>query len=295
MGFFGIFKEAFKITFSWKKLFFQILLATILPLTILNLSDIQISDFIENHTYRDNKRARNIAHIVTKIVYGILTLLFYLLSTSCIVYAVSCFYTSKDTKFKKVIGVFPKVWGRLLVTCLLFFFILVVCTMVYLVLVLIFVARLDGNARLALIICFSIPYLIVFIYIAVVWNIAMVVSVLEKAYGITALKRSKKLIYGKIWVSIFILVALEIIFIGIIFALSLLVVDGRRALNLVGKIFVGIVCYLLMVIMFHFSLVTQAVIYFVCKAYHNEDMSNIAVHLDNSYVNLDTRGNAAPV
>ncbi|KAI3989713.1 hypothetical protein MKX01_009205 [Papaver californicum] len=264
MGFFGMYMDTCKITVSWFKLFSQIVLATILPLTILYLSDIQISDFILSHAYRNNEKAKWIAFGMTRFVYSILILIFYLFSTSSVTYAVSCFYTSKDPNLKRVVGVFPKVWGELM-------------------------GSFNGGARVAFIICLTVPYIIVLIYITTVWNVAMVISVLEKDYGRKALVKSMKLIKDKIWVSSSLFVALEIIFTGVILAFSLRVVNGMT-LNLVGKIFVGIVCYSLAAYLLHFYLVIQAVVYFVCKAYHNEDISNVSGHVDVSYANL-VRGN----
>ncbi|KAI3835913.1 hypothetical protein MKW92_025549 [Papaver armeniacum] len=289
LGFFGIYMDTCKFTVSWIKLCSQIFLATILPLTILYMSDIQLSYFIQNHTYQNNEKARWIAFGITKFVYLILSILFYLFSTSSVAYAVSCFYTSKDPNFKRVVGVFPKVWGRLLITFLLFFFILAICTIVYLGLLLGLMARLHGGARVALIICLSIPYIIVLIYITNVWNIAMVISVLEKDYGRKALVKSMRLIKGKIWVSSALFTVLAILFTAVIFGFVRRVVPGKTT-NLGVKIFVGIVCYVLAAYLLHFYLVIQAVVYFVCKAYHNEDVSNVAEHLDVSYGNL-IRGN----
>ncbi|KAI3850325.1 hypothetical protein MKW92_036135 [Papaver armeniacum] len=114
---------------------------------------------------------------------------------------------------------------------------------------------------------------------------AMVISVLETDHGKKALVKSSGLIMGKMRVSSAIVIALTISFTGVILAFSL-VLDGKKTLNLVGKTFVGIVCYLLSAFLLHFYLVTQAVIYFVCKSYHDEDISNVAAHLDNPYVNL---------
>ncbi|KAI3989714.1 hypothetical protein MKX01_009206 [Papaver californicum] len=288
MGYFGMFKEAFRITFSWRKLFSQILLATILPTTILYLSAIQISDFIQSHTYQNNKKAKWIVFGITKFIYSVLILFLYLFSTSSVVYSVSCFYTSKDTNFKKVISVFTKVWGRLLVTLLLFIFIMAIYSFVTLGSLVLFVSREFGSEGegaykvLAFLICMSIPYFVAYVYITIVWNIAMVISVLENDYGVKALVRSMKLIKGKIWVSSAIFITLEIVFAGLIIAFSLLVLDGK-ILNLVGNIFVGIVCYLLAAFMLHFSLVIQALVYFVCKAYHNEGILDVAAHLDVSY------------
>ncbi|XP_026437776.1 uncharacterized protein LOC113335993 [Papaver somniferum] len=289
MGFFGMYMDACKITVLWKKLFSQIVLATILPLTILYLSDIQISKFILGNTFQDNKRTKWIAFGITRFVYSILILIFYLFSTSSVVYSVCCFYTSKDPNLKRVVGIFSKVWGRLLVTFLLLFFILAICTTVYLGLILLFVASFHGRKVLAFIICLTIPYFIVFLYMTTVWNISMVISILEKDYGRKALVKSMRLIKGKIWVSSFIFIAVEVIFTGMSIGFYSMVL-GRKKLNLVGKIFVGIIWYLLSAYFLHFYLVIQAVVYFVCKSYHNEDISNVAAHLEVSHESF-VRGN----
>ncbi|KAI3850326.1 hypothetical protein MKW92_036136 [Papaver armeniacum] len=285
MGFFGMYMDACKITVLWKKLCSQIVLATILPLTILYLSDIQISDFILSHTFQNNKKTKWIVFGITRFVYSILILIFYLFSTSSVVYSVSCFYTSKDPNLKRVVGIFPKVWGRLLVTFLLLFFIMAICTTVYLGLILLFVSSFHGRKVLAFIICLTIPYFIVFLYMTTVWNMAMVISVLEKDYGRKALVKSMRLIKGRIWVSSFIFIAVEIIFTGMSVGFYSMVL-GRKKLNLVGKIFVGIIWYLLSAYFLHFYLVIQAVVYFVCKSYHGEDISNVAAHLEVSHENF---------
>ncbi|KAI3873974.1 hypothetical protein MKW98_001623, partial [Papaver atlanticum] len=281
LGFFDIYKEAYKITISWKKLFSQITLALILPLTILYLSDIHISDFIISKAYPNNVQAKWIVYGITSFVYLILILLLFFFSTSVIALCVSCFYTSKETTLKKVVCVFPKVWGRLLVMFLLLFLILGICAVAYLALIYWIAANFNGpegegrDKVLAFVICLSVPFFFGLVYITSVWNIAMVISVLEKSYGTKAMVKSMKLIKGKIW----------IIFAGITFTYSLLVVAGD-ILDLVGEVFVGIVCYLLATVLIHFSLVIQTVVHFVCKAYHNEDISNVAAHLDVAYVNL---------
>jgi hypothetical protein len=46
LGFFGIFKESFKIIFSWRKIFSQISLALIFPLSFIFLAHIQISQLL---------------------------------------------------------------------------------------------------------------------------------------------------------------------------------------------------------------------------------------------------------
>ncbi|KAI3926616.1 hypothetical protein MKW98_014263 [Papaver atlanticum] len=119
----------------------------------------------------------------------------------------------------------------------------------------------------------------------VVWNIATVVTVLEKDYGRKALAKSMRLIVGKIWVSCAVFSLLEIAFTGIIFTFVYLVVYGNK-MSLVGKVFVGIGCYLLMTIWIHFSLVVHTVVYFVCKSYHNEDISTVTTHSEVPVIQL---------
>ncbi|KAK7828719.1 hypothetical protein CFP56_029993 [Quercus suber] len=46
LGFFGVFKESFKIIFSWRRIFSQITLALILPLSFIFLAHIQISQLL---------------------------------------------------------------------------------------------------------------------------------------------------------------------------------------------------------------------------------------------------------
>lgn len=290
MGFFGMYKESFKVTFSRKKIFSQITLAILLPLTIILLSQIQVSYFIRN---RNNAKSRGIVSAITEIIYAILNLIFTLLSTSSVVYLVACIYTSRDVTFKGVIGVFAKVWGKLIVTFLWCLLIVVIYTGVAVGLFLWFFVsvndeRQGGNKVLIFGICLFVPFFIGLIYMENVWSVAIVMSVLENVCGRKALGKSMKLIRGKIFASSAVFLTLHIASAGVIFAFSLLVVYGFLS-SLVGKIFVGIACYLVLMVLIHFTLVIQTIVYFVCKSYHNEDVSNIAKHLDVGYANLGSQ------
>ncbi|KAI3849367.1 hypothetical protein MKW92_043645 [Papaver armeniacum] len=118
-----------------------------------------------------------------------------------------------------------------------------------------------------------------------VWSVAMVISVLDDNYGRKALEKSMKLIKGKVWVSSTVFLTLHFAMSCVIIAFSLLVVYGD-ILSLEHKIYVGIACSVLLMLLIHFTLVSQTIVYFVCKSYHNEDVSNIAKHLDVGYANL---------
>ncbi|KAI3849370.1 hypothetical protein MKW92_043648 [Papaver armeniacum] len=100
-------------------------------------------------------------------------------------------------------------------------------------------------------------------------------------YGRKALMKSMKLIWGKTVVSYVISLVLGIAFAGLGSTFVLLMVY-KKMRNVAGKVLIGIACYFLTIVLIHFTLVIQAVIYFVCKSYHNEDIANIAQHLEGS-------------
>ncbi|KAI3897415.1 hypothetical protein MKX03_025433 [Papaver bracteatum] len=123
----------------------------------------------------------------------------------------------------------------------------------------------------------SIPYYAGLLYMTLVWSTATVMSVLEKDYGRKAMIKSIKLIWGKTLVSYAVCLVLAIAISGIVYTFDQFVVNGKLS-SLTGRIFLGIACYLLMIVLLHFSLVIQAIIYFLCKSYHNEDIVNVVQH-----------------
>ncbi|KAI3947898.1 hypothetical protein MKX01_034563 [Papaver californicum] len=187
----------------------------------------------------------------------------------------------------------PKVWMRLMITFFWSFFIVFVYTglTVGLIVLLAFIIIEPVEAREILFLFLAgivaLTYLIGLVYIGAVWNLACVISVLEKIYGLKALKKSKNLITGRIWVSSVIFVMLEISFFGILGVFSGVIIHGS-SVGIFGKVVLGIFCYSLMTILIHFYLVIQTMIYFVCKSYHHENIerSGLAEHLEACYVRL---------
>ncbi|RZC64490.1 hypothetical protein C5167_008186 [Papaver somniferum] len=297
MGVFAIFKEAFKIIVSQNIIYSQITLAVLVPLTILYLSQVYMLYLIQDKTYQYIKTSRLGAYdygiIISVFINTIIASFFSLFLTSNAVYATTCFYTSRDITFKKVIGVFPKVYKRLYVTLLWCFYMLRVYTMAGVASLWYFLgikgAQGEGwkQVCLMLIFCLSIPFLTGLVYMTSIWNIATVIAILEEDYGKKALLKSMKLIRGKIRVSCVVFLLLEITLIGILSTFILLVAHECIS-SVIGTIFAGIVCCSLMTFVVHFSLVTRTVIYFICKAYHNEDIRNINPFPDVSYVSLVT-------
>ncbi|KAI3872748.1 hypothetical protein MKX03_028929 [Papaver bracteatum] len=300
MGFFGIYKEAYRITVSWNKILSQISLAMLLPLTILSLSEIPISNFIRKKTYHrhDDKTRWMVCSIINRFVYMIFVLGLSIFSASSVAYVVACFYTSKDITFKKAVGVFPKVWGRLMITFLWWFVVVLVYTTVAALLYFWFFTSQNGFEvdipkvkNLLVISVISVPFFAGLVYLILVWSITTVISVLEMDYGRKALMKSMKLIWGKTVVSYGIFLVLGIAFVGLGSTFVLLMVYKKMG-NVAGKVLIGIACYFMTIVLIHFTLVIQAVIYFVCKSYHNEDIANIALHLQGSRASSDREKDA---
>lgn len=146
-----------------------------------------------------------------------------------------------------------------------------------------------------------IPYLIGAMYISLVWYLASVTAILENISGIEAMKKGKDLLKGKLWISFFTYVTLQICYSGTLSVFSSLVVHGHGGcLAVVGRVILGIFCLVLLVMFLHFGLVIQTIIYFVCKSHHKEniDKSSLADHLDGyhhgDYVPLSSNENVQP-
>ena len=301
LGFIGIIKESFKIIYSWRKIFSQITLALILPLTFVFLAHIEFSDFVffkilRNEEKLDRTRTGTpsyekltdvissewIVFWLLKVAYFTFLLIFSLLSTSAVVYAVACVYTAKPVTFRRVLSVVPKVWKRLMVT-FIWIFIIVFCYNVIAIGVFTLWVFSIGNTKFGIVLLpfLLVIYLIGFVYLSVVWHLASVVSVLEDMYGIQAMVKSKNLIKGKMGVAVAIFLVLNVCFFVIQMAFENLVVLGFP-MSGPSRFLLAIVFFLLLFKLILFGLVIQTVIYFVCKSYHHEniDKSSLSDHLE---------------
>ncbi|KAI3903650.1 hypothetical protein MKW98_032304 [Papaver atlanticum] len=188
LGFYGIYKEAYNITASSRKIFSQITLAFILPLSFICLAQTKISDLLFPIVMQ------NAAFYRFKVLYHIFLLVLSLLSTSAVVYTSACAYTFTEITFNKVVSVVPTVWKRLMITFLW-------------ATVIMFLYNLFA--------------------ILVIWHLASVVSVLEESYGYKAFLKSKALIKGKMLIAFVVFIKLEISFMVVLFAFENLVAHGR--------------------------------------------------------------------
>ncbi|KAJ7965447.1 Polyadenylate-binding protein 1-B-binding protein [Quillaja saponaria] len=254
LGVFGIYKEAYKIIFSWKKIFTKITLTLILPLTFIFLAHIEISHVIFkkiitneedlSETKEGTTKYKNLSDMISsewttlwlfKLVYFTFLLIFSLLSTSAVVYTIASIYTGRDVSFKKVMSVVPKVWKRLMVTFLctfIAFFAYNVLTFLVIFLWAFTIGIRKGG--IAIFVVIVILYIIGFVYLSIVWHLATVVTVLEDSYGIQAMLKSKELIKGKMGLALIITLKLSFSFFIVQFAFEKLVVHGWR-LGMIGE------------------------------------------------------------
>ncbi|XP_050364228.1 uncharacterized protein LOC126782914 [Argentina anserina] len=306
LGIFGICKESFKIIYNWRKIFSQITLTLILPLSFIFLAHIEISNIllnriIYNENILDEKRGADSAarDVITKewatywlfkAAYFTLMLIFGLLSTSAVVYTIACVYTAREITFKKIMSVVPKVWKRVMITFVCTFLAFFLYNLVAIVVLIVwFVANGTRDSAAGTIFGFFllIIYIIGFVYMTIIWQLASVVSVLEEMRGIKAMVKSKKLLKGNMWMATIIFFTLNVLAAAIQFAFQVLVVSrDRPTFGMIGRIGFGVLCLLLLFKLILFALVIQTVLYFVCKSYHHEniDKSALSDHLEVIYL-----------
>lgn len=301
LGLCGIYMESCKIIFTWRKIFTRITLTLILPLSFIFLIHIEVSNLLASKlgatvvemdeaqvgspTYNKLTQLASkewTAFLVFKAIYFTFLLIFSLLSTSAIVYTIACIYTGRNVEFRKVMSVVPRVWKRLMATFLSIFLGMICYNMIAIV-ILIFWALSFGSTDLAVLVLLLLLglYVVGFVYMTIVWQLACVVSVLEEDCGLKAMIKSRELIRGKIGVAVVIFFKLNTALVLIELAFRVLVVDGNSS-GLVTRIGYGILCFLLLFLLFLFGLVVQTVLYFVCKSYHHEniDKSALSDHLE---------------
>ncbi|KAL8226413.1 hypothetical protein R6Q57_016245 [Mikania cordata] len=301
LGFIGIFKESYKIIFSWRKIFSQITITLILPLTFIFLSHLEIStllfrdikhtEFEKEVTRPGTKRYDNLSDTLSselitlwlfKIAYFTIFLILSLLSIAAVVYTIASIYTGRELTFKKVMSVVPKVWKRLMVTFLCMFLAFFIYNLLAAFVIVTCFFILPYNTFGAIIIyVVLIIYLMGYVYMAVIWLLASVVSVLESSYGFKAMTKSKDLIKGNrvVAISVFVLLYLSLALIQFLF--EALVVHGS-SLETWKRVGFGVLCFVLLLTFFLFGLVIETILYLICKSYHHEniDKGDLSNHLE---------------
>lgn len=309
LGLFDIYIEAYKVIYQWKKIFSQITLSLILPMSFIFLAHMEVyhlffsdlkhseSQLLHTHTgtAKYNKISDHIDSELTSlwlfiIVYFTILIIFSLLSTSAVVYTIASIYTSREVGFKKVMSVVPKVWKRVMVTFLCAFLCFFVYNLVsFFVLVIWFVMafstrdEIHGLANFIFVIM-AIVYVVGSVYLSVIWHLASVVTVLEDSSGVKAMLKSKDLLKGKMKIALVFFFKFNLALGVLNFIFKKFVVHGNHHMHLgmLYRVGIGLLCLLLLFTLMLFGLVIQTIIYFVCKSYHHEniDKSALSDHLE---------------
>ncbi|KAL8215642.1 hypothetical protein R6Q57_022479 [Mikania cordata] len=291
IGFFGIFNKSFKTIFSWKKIFTQITLAFILPFAIVFLSHMAISNRVfwriqnnslpyDTNDSREATTAEWLYYLLFTIAYFILLTVFSILATAAGVFTVASVYTGRDVNFRSVMKIIPKVWKRLFITFVFICIALVIYDAIVSIVMAIFRAVL-GFSSFSLIVMIIILILFAFglLYLSVVCQLASVVTVLENIHGRKALKKGKDLANGKKIVGMGIAFVLYAILVGLIIVYFLFVEYGHEVFQwaLIWRVLIGILCGIVLLMLFLVMIVSQTMLYLVCKSYHREAIDKLSL------------------
>ncbi|KAI3686095.1 hypothetical protein L1987_79765 [Smallanthus sonchifolius] len=297
IGFSGIFSQSFKTIFTWKKTFAQITLTLILPLAFTFISHMYISNQFFNqieknpyqlltgafdsyqsyyHTESTPADWRNY-FLFKSITIAAVTVLS-VLSTATVVYTIASVYTGRDVTYRKSMKVIPKVWKRLTVTFLCMLLTLFVYSLIASVLLFLCDVVLRFSVTYIFVwLAINILYIFGFMYLTTVWQVASVVSVLESSYGIKAVIKATDLMKGKRITALMISFMLSQFLVGVVYFFMALVVYNEADLVPVWQVMIGIICGILLVILFLVVMVTQTVLYLVCKSHHLEVIDPVSL------------------
>ncbi|KAF8026521.1 hypothetical protein BT93_F3110 [Corymbia citriodora subsp. variegata] len=300
LSLFGIYKESCNIILQWRKLFAQITLALVLPLSFIFLLHMKVSDALFSEITRDwmaldaknydklsDRIDRETAFfLLFKAAYFTFLLIFSLLATSAVVYTIASVYAGREVSFRKAMRVVPRVWKKLMAIFMMMFYLICIYNIGAVIFFITFQSiGSPENVRVAFYIVFGGFYLVGLVYLSMVWQLASVVAVLEEAsYMGHAINKSHALIKGKIWVVSLIFLKFNLLLVLIQLGFQNLVVHRNNTIStgITSRIAFGVLCCSLLCALILSELVVQTVVYFVCKSYHHEnvDKSALSDHLE---------------
>ncbi|ONM04939.1 hypothetical protein ZEAMMB73_Zm00001d032371 [Zea mays] len=276
-----------------RPLFARIAAAFALPLSALFLLHVAISHAFFTHIDSDDTALDASSpgtdtqrHLLSRLASDWLALLLFKSAYLLALLLLSLLSVVSDKRdaltFPRVLSVVPRVWRRLTATFLAAFALLFAY---HVVVVLVFIGLLvaaDNGSALAGLLAFLVvvAYLLGLGDLGVVWHLANVVSVLEDHKGFAVMRKSKDLIRGKLVTAGAIFFTLNVVFAAVELGFRAWVVRGSGAASsrlLLGLIMLVVRCCVVML-----ALVTQTIVYLVCKSYHHEslDNANISDHLE---------------
>lgn len=296
LGVFGVYKESWKLICSSRrnlKTLTFLTLSFLLPLSLvfllhMHLSSLSTSKIINltretdqindkhSESYHSFSHQLSIQWTIFWLIqlsYWAFLLLFSVLSTSTVVSAVASSYTAEPPTFQKAMTTVTKVWKRLTLTIMwtmgAFFTYNALAILVIVIIWTVTTGLETGWALVFVLVTLAILYIGGYVYLLAIWELASVVSVLELGVGggAAAMMRSMRLMKGKTWTAMFVMFNLKLVFVvwDIFFVVRL-----HRSMDAVTWT-KGSLTMLVSTLLCLFWLVSQTVLYFVCKSYHQHD------------------------
>ncbi|XP_024529919.1 uncharacterized protein LOC9660321 [Selaginella moellendorffii] len=306
LGFFGFFKESFKLLVRHARLMAWFALILVLPLSFALLGHTLVTDPLLNRIRLNEEMlaversdGHSAAAVHTRrelysefgrlgtllLAYLVFVLAFSLLSTAAVVYSVACIYVDKSVTVAKVLGVVPRVWKRLMVTFLWVFLIMFAYHVTFIVSVGLLLVALGSVPALLLplLLLLALAFFALQVYLNVIWHLASVITVLEEHYGIAALKKSARVVKGKRMVGSC-LVFTHMVASGIIAALfHARVVSANSRLPSAGpRLSLAALLVALLTLVNLLGMLLQSLFYFSVKSFHHESIDRMVLsdHLD---------------
>ncbi|KAI3959655.1 hypothetical protein MKW92_012240, partial [Papaver armeniacum] len=128
-------------------------------------------------------------------------------------------------------------------------------------------------------ISYNIVFFVVHAYIAALWHLAFVVSVLEPGlWGFLAITKSKQLLRQKFYAAY----GLETLYLVAVWIVEFIVYEyvffHDYGLHIMIKVLLVLICVILLVLVNFIGLLSQNVFYYACKSHHNEVIDKEALH-----------------
>ncbi|XP_065851433.1 uncharacterized protein [Euphorbia lathyris] len=283
----GILRESFKIFTKNGKIFSFIAIITLFINSIQYFSNFYtIKPLIANlimegtvlKTFPENPESPKIISHITKdlkvfigleLIYFTIDTLLFLFLTSATILAAALIHGGKqnDLSFKNLLSKTLKSWFRVLATwfftflfCVLFFF-------VFVILVSVTALIFPNHSHLLLAaIPLGVSAMILYIYLSVTWNLAIVISAIEKTKGIEAIRKAGEILKGMKLKGFLMNLLLCVVAVGLSSGIQM--IDWGKSQSFV--VFKGVVVVYVrsLLNMYYFAVFT--VIYYMCKKNHGE-------------------------
>ncbi|KAI3961950.1 hypothetical protein MKW92_028460 [Papaver armeniacum] len=248
--------------------FFLITLIFILPLSLTQLLfEASFHNFcITLYGYFSGKSSSP-----SEFFYFLSLFLFSLFSTSAIAFTVASLYASKYISFVSTLFAIPRISKHVIITSFYSLLLIIINFFAIFIPASVLGDLLninEGSLRWGFIIIFAIIHHVVHLYVAALWHLASVVSVLEpNLYGLAAMKKSKQLLQGKT------IIAMELVnlYFTATWVIGLLLGYAMQfPIHFMVKILLGSLCLFMLVAVNLTGLLVQSVFFFACKAHHKE-------------------------